>query len=185
MQQGDPLFSWEGRHQQADTGNWGSMMAFPSMAQVLQTELQKKLHHEGHCDGKHNSRYHHSPLGGPQKDQQPCGRLGIGLPPQTFGSPTSTEGTIGIYSPAGEGPVPWREPHLTNLQHVRWQVTRRGLWSGHQGNYPTEGSSWLHQLHGKVNENEARHQYIDVLMLLHLPNTSSSLGQGTDGVGEV
>ena len=41
MQQGDPLSSWEGRHQQADTGNWGSMMAFPSVAQVLQTELLK------------------------------------------------------------------------------------------------------------------------------------------------
>ena len=90
MQQGNP----EGRHQQADTGNWGSMMAFPSMVQVLQTELLKKLHHKGHCDGKYDPHYHHSPLGGPHKDQQPCGRLGIGLPPQTFGSPTSTEGTI-------------------------------------------------------------------------------------------
>ena len=136
--------SWEGRHQQADTGNWGSMMAFPSMVQVLQTELLKKLHHKGHCDGKYNPHYHHSPLGGPHKDQQPCGRLGIGLPPQTFGSPTSTEGTIGIHSPAGEGPVLLRGPHSTNHQHVRRRTTRRGLWSGHQGNYPAEGSSWLH-----------------------------------------
>ena len=136
MQQGDPLSSWEGRHQQADTGNWGSMMAFPSVAQVLQTELLKKLHHKGHCDGKYDTHYHHSPLGGPSSN--------IWIPNQYRRHNRNSQS-------AGEGPVLLRGPHSTNHQHVRRRTTRRGLWSGHQGNYPAEGSSWLHQLHAKAN----------------------------------
>lgn len=104
MQQGGSFFSREGRYQLADSENWGSMKAFPSEVQELQTELLENLHNEGCCDRKYDPHSHHNPHCGPHTDQQLYGRLGIGLLPQTFGSPINTEDTLRTHSPAGEGP---------------------------------------------------------------------------------
>ena len=93
----------------------------------MQTELLKKLHHEGHCVEQSCPHCHHNQRGDLHKGQLLCGKLGTESRPETSGAPASIEGTAETHSPLGVAPGLRKKPHSASLQHEGGQTIRQGL----------------------------------------------------------